>query len=169
MNDRSIAIEEARRAEAEASTARWNAEAAARRAQDSRQEMVTVVVSRGVYVLAVLAVLGLLAGGLYGCPRYMVYERELAGRAALVEAENSKKVQIEEAKANLEAERLNAEAEVVRAQGVSDAIDIEGGKITDTYIRYLWVKNLSFADTDIIYLPTESGMPLLNQPVGGSR
>lgn len=118
-------------------------------------------------VLCAVGIVLLVCVSAYAYPRYKIYSAEMRGRAALTEAVNSKKVKVEEAKANLESEKLNAQAEVIRAQGVSDAIDIEGGKITDAYIKYLWVKNLSFAETEIIYLPTENGLPVLNRPVDG--
>ena len=46
-------------------------------------------------------------------PLYNVWRSELQGKAELVRAEQNRQIKIEEAKANLEAEKLNAEAEVV--------------------------------------------------------
>lgn len=48
-----------------------------------------------------------------------------------------RKIKIEEAKANLEAEKLNAQAEIERAKGAAEAIRIENGSLTPTYIQYL--------------------------------
>lgn len=119
-----------------------------------------------IIILALIVVALLITLSLAGCPTYNVWKAEMKGKAELSEAEYSKQVQIEEAKANLEAEDLNAQAEVIRAQGVADAIDIEGGKITDSYIKYLWVKNLSLSQSQIIYIPTESGgLPALTQDI----
>ena len=87
------------------------------------------------------------------------------GKAQLSEAEYAKQVLVEEANANLEAEKLNAQAEVERAKGVADAVDIEGGKITDRYIQYLWVKKLNLGNTSVIYVPTENSLPVLTQDV----
>lgn len=96
-----------------------------------------------------------------GCPQYKVYKREQDGKAALKEAENSKLVQLEEAKANLESERLNAKAEVERAKGAAEAIQIEGGSLTPEYIQYLWVRQNKFNDKTTIYIPTEGNLPIL--------
>ena len=86
------------------------------------------------------------------------------GRAQLSEAEYSKQVQIQEAQSNLEAEKLNAEAEVERAKGAAEARKTEGlGMSPEQYVQYLWVKKLSLADSKIIYLPTENGLPALTQ------
>jgi flagellar biosynthesis/type III secretory pathway M-ring protein FliF/YscJ len=94
-------------------------------------------------------------------PKWNVYRRELRGKAALIEAQSDRKVQIEEAKANLESEKLNAKSEVERAKGAAEAIEIEGGNLTENYIRYLWVRNLETSDKQLIYVPTEAGLPLL--------
>ena len=70
--------------------------------------------------------------------------------------------QIEEAKANLEAEKLNAQAEIERAKGAAEAIRIENGSITPTYIQYLWVRQQSdLSNKTVIYVPTETNLPIL--------
>ena len=69
---------------------------------------------------------------------------------------------IEEAKANLEAEKLNAQAEIERAKGAAEAIRIENGSITPAYIQYLWVRQQNAnVNNKIIYIPTEAGLPIL--------
>ena len=105
----------------------------------------------------------LLLGGLIGYPHYNVWEQEMSGKAEYAKAEQNRKIKIEEAKANLEAEKLNAQAEIERAKGAAEAIKIENGAITPTYIQYLWVRqqNLSGENTKLIYIPTETGLPML--------
>ncbi len=98
---------------------------------------------------------------MYIIPQYRVWQKELSGKAQLREAEWSKRVQIEEAIANLEAEKLNAQAEVERAKGMAEAIDIEGGALTKEYIQYLWVRQNIFNDKTTIYIPTEANLPIL--------
>ena len=73
-------------------------------------------------------------------PWYNVWSQEMEGKAEFAKAEQNRKIKIEEAKANLEAEKLNAQAEVERAKGAAEAIRIENGSITPTYIQYLWVR-----------------------------
>ena len=46
----------------------------------------------------------------------------MEGKAEFAKAEQNRKIKIEEAKANLEAEKLNAQAEVERAKGAADII-----------------------------------------------
>lgn len=95
-------------------------------------------------------------------PRYNVWRSELKGKAEFVRAEQNRQIKIEEAKANLEAEKLNAKAEVERAKGAAEAIKIENGQLTTTYIQYLWVRQQSNNQIQkIVYIPTEASMPIL--------
>ena len=99
---------------------------------------------------------------LVGCPHYNVYRAEMRGKAEFTEAEQNRKIKIEEARANLEAEKLNAQAEIERAKGAAEAIKIENGSITPTYIQYLWVRQQSnLGEKTVVYIPTEGSLPLL--------
>lgn len=110
----------------------------------------------------VFLVLILIFGFMAGCPRYNVYEQEMSGKAELAKAEQNRKIKIEEARANLEAEKLNAQAEIERARGAAEAIKIENGALTPTYIQYLWVRQQNLNNGDkVIYIPTEAGLPIL--------
>jgi regulator of protease activity HflC (stomatin/prohibitin superfamily) len=107
-------------------------------------------------------IIGIICFGMYGCPRYRVWSSEMDGRAEMAKAEQNKKIQIEEARANLEAQKLNSEAEVERAKGMAKAIEIENGKLTDLYIKYLWVRQGDMSEAEkIIYVPTEANLPIL--------
>ena len=104
----------------------------------------------------------LLFGGIIGCPYYNVWEQEMSGKAEFAKAEQNRKIKIEEAKANLESEKLNAQAEIERAKGAAEAIKIENGQLTTTYIQYLWVRQQSNNQIQkIVYIPTEASMPIL--------
>lgn len=118
-------------------------------------------------VFVVLVCLALALGFAFGCPRYNVWEQEMSGKAEFAKAEQNRRIKIEEAKANLEAEKLNAEAEVERAKGAAKAIEIENGSITPTYIQYLWVRQqANLNDKTVIYIPTNGpGIPNFNLPV----
>lgn len=98
----------------------------------------------------------------FGLPLYNVWSQEMEGKAEFAKAEQNRKIKIEEAKANLEAEKLNAQAEVERAKGAAEAIRIENGSITPTYIQYLWVRQQSdLNNKTVIYVPTEANLPML--------
>jgi predicted Holliday junction resolvase-like endonuclease len=104
-----------------------------------------------------------------GCPQYKVYKQGQDGKAALKQAESEKLIQLEEAKANLDSQRLNAQAEVVRAEGAAEAIDVEAGQLTEQYIQYLWVRTLDGEGASRVYIPTEAGLPILEGNPGVNR
>jgi len=121
-------------------------------------------------ILLTIIGITLLLGMLVGCPQYGVYKSGLQGKAELVRAEQNKSIQIENAKAKLKSASMLAEAdsiravglrsvEVIRAEGMAKAMDIENGKLTPEYIQYLWVRNI--AKGDKIYISTEAGLPIL--------
>ena len=113
-------------------------------------------VASTIFVIAFIAALMLIV------PRYKVWKMEMKGKAEFAEAEQNRRIKIEEAKANLEAEKLNAQAEVERAKGAAEAIKIENGQLTTTYIQYLWVRQQSNNQIEkIVYIPTEASMPIL--------
>ncbi len=112
-------------------------------------------------LVMMLIVIGTLIGLFWVWPQYRVWQKELAGKASLAEAQWDRQIQIEEAQANLESEKLNAQSEVERAKGAAEAIEIEGGALTSTYIQYLWVRQNTFSDKTTIYIPTEANLPIL--------
>ncbi len=113
-------------------------------------------------ISSILFIIALVVAMCISLPKYNVWRSELAGRAELARAEQNRQIKIEEAKANLEAEKLNAQAEVERAKGAAEAIKIENGQLTTTYIQYLWVRQQSSNQIQkIVYIPTEASMPIL--------
>jgi hypothetical protein len=74
-----------------------------------------------------------------------------------------KKIAVEEAKAREESATLDARAEVARAKGVRESNEIiaEGLGGPEGYLRYLYINTLNDLDTQLIYVPTEAGLPIL--------
>lgn len=113
-------------------------------------------------VWAIVGIVLLIAAMAFVRPWYNVWSQEMEGKAEFAKAEQNRKIKIEEAKANLEAEKLNAQAEIERAKGAAEAIRIENGSITPTYIQYLWVRQQSdLSNKTVIYVPTETNLPIL--------
>ncbi|MCL2720525.1 MAG: hypothetical protein FWD47_04205 [Treponema sp.] len=108
-------------------------------------------------IVSILVIIGLMIG----IPNYNVWQKEMSGKAQLAEAEWNKRIMLIEAEMNLEAEKLNALAEIERAKGMAEAIIIEGGNLTSEYIQYLWVRQNTFNDKTVIYIPTEANIPIL--------
>lgn len=99
-------------------------------------------------VAAAIVIAGLFAF----LPRWNVYRQELRGKAALREAEYTRQIAV-----------LDAQAEVERARGVAEANRIIGDSLKDNegYLRYLWVQGLHDGSSEVIYVPTESNLPIL--------
>lgn len=117
---------------------------------------------------AVLTLVGVTCLGMWGCPHYTVFEQGMAGQARLKEAESSRRILIEEANAKREAARALAEAEIERAKGVAEANKIIGDSLkgNDSYLRYLWIQGLNDGTSEVIYIPTEANLPLLEATRG---
>lgn len=126
-------------------------------------------------VIPTVAVIALLAGSLYGCPKYNTWKKEQTGRAAYAEAEQNRRIVILEAQAKKESAtqlgeadviraRQWAEAEVIRAEGTAkaNAIVADGLGGPEGYLRYLYIDKLAAGNgQSIIYVPTEAGLPIL--------
>lgn len=112
--------------------------------------------------ISVVAIVLFFVAMAFVMPWYNVWSQEMEGKAEFAKAEQNRKIKIEEAKANLEAEKLNAQAEIERAKGAAEAIRIENGSLTSTYIQYLWVRQQSdLNNKTVIYIPTENNLPIL--------
>ncbi len=116
----------------------------------------------GITLGSIAVILVCVVGLFIAVPYYNVWQQEMSGRAEFAKAEQNRKIKIEEAKANLEAEKLNAQAEIERAKGAAEAIRIENGSLTPAYIQYLWVRQqANLNDKTVIYIPTETNLPVL--------
>jgi hypothetical protein len=104
-----------------------------------------------------------ICGAMYGCPRYAVWQQGMEGEAELRKSQYSKQVAVQEAKAKQESASLLADAEVARARGVAKANSIIGDSLkgNESYLKYLWIHELENTKDQIIYVPTETNLPVL--------
>ncbi|MEQ3661376.1 MAG: hypothetical protein ABNG98_08825 [Flavobacterium sp.] len=112
-------------------------------------------------------VIVLIAAMMFGLPRYNVWQQEMAGKAEMAKAEQNRRILVEEAKAKLEAEKLNAQAEIERARGMAEAMKVENGTLSETYNQYLFIRTLEkIADKgdlpQIIYVPSNGLLPVMD-------
>ena len=118
-------------------------------------------------MMLLVVVMFLALGGVGGCmaywPKYKVYQQEMAGKAVLAEAESSRQVAILEARAKKESAIALAQAEIERAKGVAAANKIIGDSLhnNEDYLRYLFVNGLEHTRNQVIYVPTEAQLPIL--------
>lgn len=108
-----------------------------------------------------IIIVALAAGFFIGYPEYKVWKMDKAGQAQLAEAEWTKRIAIEEAKADLESAKLEKEAMVIRAQGTAEANKIVSGSLDPLYIDYLVANRLVDSNTQVVYIPTEGSLPII--------
>jgi regulator of protease activity HflC (stomatin/prohibitin superfamily) len=106
--------------------------------------------------------LGGIGGCTYAYPQYRVYSQEMAGRASLVEAQSSRQIAVLEARAAKESAVMLADAEVTRAGGAARANKVLQSSLggPEGYLRYLQIQALDSKNAQLIYVPTESGLPV---------
>jgi regulator of protease activity HflC (stomatin/prohibitin superfamily) len=88
-----------------------------------------------------------------------------SGKAELAQAEQNRQIAVLEATAKRESATQLAQAEVERAKGVAQANTIIGDSLkgNEDYLRYLYITGLTGSQNheQIIYIPTEAGIPIL--------
>jgi len=110
-------------------------------------------------------------GGIGGCmawmPQYWVYQQEMEGKAELAKAEQNRQIAVAAARARLESAKLDAEAEVAKAEGADKAnkIMLQSLQTPDNYLRWRWINMLESNEgrgvqREIIYTPANGMMPI---------
>ena len=108
----------------------------------------------------IAAVLVFAISTLTGC---VVWNAERRGRAALAQARYQMQVIEVEAQQRMVAETYNAEAEIIRAHGIAEAMRIIKSEITLEYLKHFWIRTLAEHD-GVIYISLESGFPVMLNP-----
>ncbi|MCL1935897.1 MAG: hypothetical protein FWF57_05940 [Defluviitaleaceae bacterium] len=93
---------------------------------------------------------------------YIQLREEQLGRAAMLRAEYEAQIMEIEARSRLQAEILNAQAEIERARGVAQAMYIIREAITPEYLHHFWIRTLE-NHNGVIYVATEGNFPILPQ------
>lgn len=111
-------------------------------------------------ICGIAAVITLIATGITGwlavAPEYRLHKATI-----------EKRILVEQARAEADAAIEQARGEVERAKGTAEANQIVADSITEPYLRYLYVNNLGKTSNQVIYLPTEAGLPILEAQRGG--
>ncbi len=116
---------------------------------------------------SVIAIVVIAALVLIGLPTYNVYSKQMQGKAAYQQALQDRQIRVLEARAALDSARLTAQAEIERARGTNEANRIMAESLggPENYLRWAYIHMLEeSADKpgrEIIYIPTEAGMPIL--------
>jgi len=120
--------------------------------------------TNGIGILASFIFIALIVGSLFfGVPAYFRYQSRMNAQNELASQQYLKQVAIATAESKNESAKYEAQAEVTRAEGVAKANKIIGDSLTnnEAYLRYLFVNNLEHTQNQIIYVPTEANLPIL--------
>lgn len=96
-------------------------------------------------------------------PHINIWQQSMEGQAELAHAEYSRQIATCEANAKKESAKALADAEVIRAEGVAKANKIIGDSLTgnEGYLRYLWIQGLQTNQMQVVYVPTEANLPIM--------
>jgi len=128
--------------------------------REENKEMIVYRISMIFLILfCISCVFGLFA--LYA--EYNVWSSSLSGQAELKRADWNRQIAVREAQAKMDAAVMLAQAEVERAKGVAQANKIIGDSLkqNEEYLRYLWIDGLQHTTNQIVYIPTEANLPIL--------
>ncbi len=116
-----------------------------------------------ILAVGIFLCVGVLFGTFAIYAKYNLWSSALSGEAELRHAEWSRQIAVREAQAKKDSSILLAEAEIERAKGVAQANKIIGDSLknNESYLRYLWVDSLQHTTNQIIYVPTEGSLPIL--------
>ena len=131
--------------------------------QENKTELKTYIYMGLGFLTGIFIIIGLTWGLCALHKEYIVWSQSKIGQAELARADWNRQIAVREAKAKEESATLLAQAEVERAKGVAQANKIIGDSLrqNEDYLRYLWINNLHEGNNSVIYVPTETNLPIL--------
>jgi hypothetical protein len=96
-------------------------------------------------------------------PYVHVWQQGMLGQAELARADSNRQIATCEAMAKKESSKALADAEVIRAEGVAMANKIIGDSLAgnEGYLHYLWIQGLQTSNMQVVYVPTEANLPIM--------
>jgi hypothetical protein len=127
----------------------------------------------GVVVGLLLVLCGLVMAWRWVMPSVNLHKAEIENQRVISKQHAESDAAVYAAKSTITQATAKASAEVERAKGAAKAQEIIANTLTEPYLRYLYITNLGTSDHEVIYLPTEAGLPILeadrfDQPTGNS-
>lgn len=117
------------------------------------------------YSIIVISSVIILLWGYYNfiSPNIHIWQQSKRGQAELAHAEYNRQIATCEAQAKKESAKSLADAEVIRAEGVAKANKIIGDSLNgnEGYLRYLWIQGLQTNQMQVVYVPTEANLPIM--------
>ena len=108
-------------------------------------------------IVSIVAGLGLIASLMFGLPIYGVWQQGLSGKANLAKAEQTRKILIEQAKAEKESASIRADAIQIIGQAAKDYPEYRLQEFMGAFAEALNSDKIE----QIIYVPTEANIPIM--------
>ncbi len=125
-------------------------------------EIVSVARTATKIAAGVVLTLVLLIGGCQvATPQLNLYKKNTEKRAVIAEQKAKSQAAEYAARSRVTQAQAKADAEVIRAKGLAEAQAIISETLTPEYLRYLYIDAIAGSDGQIIYVPTEAGLPVL--------
>ncbi len=106
----------------------------------------------GIVIVCIVLIIGSIVGIRY----YNVWSMEMQGKAKLAEASQSRMIQVEQAKGEVEAAKMRAEAIVIVGQATKDFPEYRQQEFVGAFAEALKEGNIQ----QIMYVPTEANIPI---------
>src|SRR5690606_4912166 len=108
-------------------------------------------------ILTIVAAMVVIAGLMFGLPKYKVWQQEMSGKARLAEATQSRRILIEQAQAEKEAAVLQAEAIKIMGEAAQKYPEYRQQEFIGAFGEALKSGTIS----QIIYVQTEANIPIM--------
>ena len=107
-------------------------------------------------ILMGLVTILLIIGGVVGVRYYNVWSMEMQGKARLAEATQSRQIQVEQARGEVEAAKMRAEAIAIVGQATKEFPEYRQQEFIGAFAEALKEGNIN----QIMYVPTEANIPI---------
>lgn len=112
--------------------------------------------TQGILLIGVAAI-AIILGLMFGLPLYNVWQQEMAGKARLAEATQSRQILIEQARAEKDAAQLQADAIKIMGEAAQRYPEYRTQEFIGAFGEALKMGKIN----QIIYVPTEANIPIL--------
>lgn len=126
-----------------------------------KQELKFWATIGGVLVGIIFAFCLLIGGIMWAVPKYKLYAADIEKRTLISEAKAKAEAAEHTAKAEVTKANYEADRDRIRAQGVADSNKLIDSSLSDQYIKWHYIDQMTRHGNQLIYVPTEGGIPIL--------
>lgn len=113
-------------------------------------------------IVAIIGIIVVLAGLMFGLPVWNVWKSTLAGEAAFKMAQQTRQIQVVQAQGELDAARLRAQAIGIVGKAAKDYPEYRQQEFIGAFAEALKDGKMD----QIIYVPTEANIPIIEAGAG---